>query len=178
MTDTHVNRTWCNDLVPNPSGTDRYLANSVTPILTPRKSVVIIKNSFNLPMQDIINKGTNMNGYILHDCKITHLGFLIQNTLYGDNMCNKQQESLSKCTCYQIMNYNDHIMSLVEDEVKVNYLTFITILHSKWFINKYILMGSIPAVGIQAGTFEDWRVGDKLLDALHKIFSYFNDKGK
>ena len=86
-------------LLPNPTEIDRYLANGITQILAPRKYVVIIKCHFNLPIRNIINEGTNVNGPILHDCMITPLGFFVQNTRCGGNMCHRQQKSLSKCAC-------------------------------------------------------------------------------
>ena len=87
-------------LLPNPTATDRYLANGITPILAPVRPAVVIQSNFNLPMRSIVNEGTNVNGYILHDCEISPLGFSVQNTRCGGNMCDRQQESVSKCACY------------------------------------------------------------------------------
>ena len=57
----------------NPPGTDRFLANSTTPILSPQRSATVIQSKFNLPTKHIVTEGTDINGFILSDCSVSIL---------------------------------------------------------------------------------------------------------
>ena len=91
-------------LLPHPPGTDKYLANSATPILMPTCPVVVIKSNFLLSNREIYTKETDLNGFILNHCTINARCFEVRNTKCGGNLCDRQQESLSKCACYQMPN--------------------------------------------------------------------------
>ena len=101
-------------LLPNPPGTDKYLANSNTPILMPCRPVVVIKSNFILSGGEIYTEGTDLNGFILNDCTINPRCFEVRNTKWGGNLCDRQQESLSKCACYQMPNRSGNVIVSVE----------------------------------------------------------------
>ena len=149
----------------NPSGSDKYLSNGATPILSPQRPLIIINNNFNLPMRQIVKEGTEMNGFILHECEVVPLGFYVQNTRCGGNMCDRQQESLSRCACYQMFNQSGNVMISVEIKVCLpDSTSFTTIFRSKWFLETYILNGNL-LVGLRADSFEDYEIKEHFFNA-------------
>ena len=101
-------------LLPNPPGTDKFLANSATPLLMPSCPVVVVKSNFILNTREIYTEGTDLNGFILNDCTINARCFEVCNTKCGGNLCNRQQDNISKCACYQMPNRSGTIVAAVE----------------------------------------------------------------
>jgi len=159
-------------LLPNPMGINKYLSNAITPILEPNKAAVIIKNNLILPMRTVVQNGTNMNGFILHDCTVTPLGFYVRKGNCGGNLCDRQHESLASCACFQMQRQNNLVFS-IEVEVACGEVTFKTIFRSKWFIDNYILNGTLP-IATNASDFEDFVVEDRFFESLDNIFGYIN----
>ena len=154
------------------------MANSSTPILIPHRPAIVINNNFNLPLRHIITEGTDMNGFILNDCKIKPLSFHVRNTRCGGNVCDRQQDNVGKCACYQMPNRSGNVIISVEIKVSLpDGNTFTTYLRSKWFLEKYILNGNLPA-GVRANTFEDYEIEDRFFSSLDYITRYINTKGK
>ena len=165
-------------MLANPNGTDRYIANGSTPILTPFRPLIIINSNFDMPMREIVAIGTDMNGFILHNCEIKPLGFHVQNTRCGGNMCDRQQENLGKCACYQMPNRSGNVMISFEVEVSLpDGKSFTTFFRSKWFLETFILKGNLP-VGIRANSFEDYVIEERFFNALDAFTKYINSKGK
>ena len=96
-------------LLPNPPGTDKYLANSATPIFMPSCPVVVVKSNFILNTREIYTEGTDLNGFILNDFTINARCLKVCNTKCGGNLCNQQ-----KCACYQMPNRSSNVISAVE----------------------------------------------------------------
>ena len=162
----------------NPSGSDKYISNGATPILSPQRPLIIINNNFNLPMRQIVKEGTEMNGFIIHKCEVEPLGFYVQNTRCGGNMCDRQQECLSKCACYQMFNQSGNVMISVEIKVCLpGSSSFNTNFRSKWFLETYILNGNLLA-GMRADSFKDYKIEEHFLNAISNIVKYINTKGK
>ena len=113
-------------MLPNPMGTDKFLSDSETPILEPHRAVVVIQNNFTLPIRSLVKQGTNMNGFILHDCTITPLGFYVRKSNCGGNMCDRQHGSLERCACFQMARQNNLIIS-IEVQVVCGTVTFKTV---------------------------------------------------
>ena len=164
-------------LLANPMSTDRYLSNAVTPILAPKRSAVVIQSNFKLTMRKVVQSGTNMNGFILHDCEVKPVGFYVQDTNCGGNLCDRQQESLGRCACFQMLNRSGCIKISIELEVVCGDISFTTVFRSKWFVEKYILKQHLP-IGVTAHTFEDFEVEERFFGSLSTIFSYINNNCK
>ena len=117
-----------------------------------------------------------MNGFILNDCEITPMSFHVRNTRCGGNLCDRQKDDVSKCACYQMPNRSGNVIISVEVLVTLpDGNTFKTYLRSKWFLEKYILSGSLPAV-VRANSFEDWEIEDRFFTSLDKSLRYINGK--
>ena len=162
-------------LLVNPPGTDRFLANSMTPILSPQRPAIAIQSKFNLPMKHIITEGTDINGFILNDCSVSVLSFQVRNTKCGGNLCDRQMESIGKCACYQIQNHTGNVVIAVEVRITLqDGTTFNTVFQSKWFFEKFIMTAPLPA-GTRAINFEDYEVEDRFFHALESITNYINN---
>ena len=165
-------------LLANPQGTDKFVSNGSTPILVPQRPAVVINKNFHLPLRHIVTEGTDMNGFILNDCEITPMSFHVRNTRCGGNLCDRQKDDVSKCACYQMPNRSGNVIISVEVLVCLpDGNTFKTYLRSKWFLEKYILSGSLPA-GVRANSFEDWEIEDCFFTSLDKILKYINGNKK
>ena len=165
-------------LLPNPSGTDKYLSNSATPILMPSRPVVVIKSNFILNTRDIFTEGTDLNGFILNDCTITARCFEVRNTKCGGNLCDRQQDNISKCACYQMPNRSGNVIAAIEVTVtSSDGNSFVTKIRSKWFLETYILNSPLQS-GTRAASFEDFEVEDRFFEAIKKVLGYINRNEK
>ena len=145
----------------NPQGTDKFVANGSTPILIPHRPAVVINNNFKLPLRHIITEGTDINGFILNDCDIKPVSFHVRNTRCGGNLCDRQKDDVGKCACYQMPNRSGNVIISVEMLVRLPCgNTFTTYFWSKWFLEKYIFTGNLPA-GVRADAFEDFEIEDR-----------------
>ena len=161
-------------LLSNPPSTDKFIANGATPILMPQRPAVVINSNFHLTSRHIITEGTGMNGFVLHDCTISVLSFHVRNTKCGGNLCDRQQDDVSKCACYQMPNRSGNV--IISIDVNINFedgTTINTTIRSKWFLEKYIFTDPLPG-GTRAVNFEDYEVEDRLFLALDKVTKYIN----
>ena len=165
-------------LLPNPPGTDKYLANSATPILMPSCPVVVVKSNFILNTCEIYTEGTDLNGFILNDCTINARCFEVCITKCEGNLCNQQQDNLSKCTCYQILNRSGKVIASVEVSVTTpDRNSFVTKIRRKWFLETYILSSPLQS-GPRAASFEDFDVEDRFFEAINNVLGYMNRRCK
>ena len=161
-------------LLVNPPGTDKFLANSMMPILSPERPAIVVQSIFKLPIKHIITEGTDINGFILNNCSVSVLSFQVRNTKYGGNLCDRQQESIGKCACYQMPNRTGNVVISVEVKVTLqDGTTFNSRLQSKWFFEKFIMTAPLPA-GTRAINFEDYEVEDRFFYALESVTNYIN----
>ena len=119
-----------------------------------------------------------MNGYILNDCEIKPLSFHVRNTKCGGNLCDRQKGNVGKCACYQMLNRSGNV--IISVELLVTHPcgnTFTTYFRSKWFLEKYILTGSLPT-GVRSHTFQDYEIEDRFFSSLDRIMRYINSKNK
>ena len=101
-------------LLVNPLGTDKFLANSNTPILSPQRPAIVVQSQFNLPIKYIIIEGTDIDRFILNACSVSALSFQVRNTKCGGNLCDRQREYIGKCACYQMPNRTGNVVIAVE----------------------------------------------------------------
>ena len=161
-------------ILPNPPGTDKYLLNSSTPILSPKRPATVIVSNFTLPTRELVTEGTDINGFIIRDCIITVKLFEVANTRCGGNLCDRQNENLSRCACFQMTSRSGNVVISIEAEIKnPDGSTFTTAIQSKWFLEKYILTAPLPT-GTRASKFEDFEVEDSFFTALKDVISYIN----
>ena len=97
-------------LLANPPTTDNFLANGSTPILIPHRPAIVINSNSNHKMRHIVIEGTDINGFILPNCEIEVLSFHVRNTRCGGNLCNRQQDNVGKCACYQMPNRSGNVI--------------------------------------------------------------------
>lgn len=165
-------------LLVNPPFSDNYLANGTTPILSPQRPAIVIRSNFKLHLQHIVTEGTDINGFILHNCQVNVLSFQVRNTKCGGNLCDRQQETITKCACYQMHNRSGNVTLSTEVVVTLpDGSSFRTFLRSKWFYEKFILTGSLPC-GTRASIFEDFEIGDRLFAALDNVTKNINETCK
>ena len=161
-------------LLVNPPGTVNYLANGTSPILAPQRPAIVVKSSFHLPRRHIVTEGTDINGFILDDCIISVQSFHVCNTRCGGNLCDRQQDNVSKCACYQMINRSGNVVLSAEVQVILpDSSSFKTFIRSKWFFEKFILTGPLPP-GTRASVFEDYEIGDRFFSSLERVTSYIN----
>ena len=161
-------------LLVNPPGTDKFLANGSTPIISPQRPAAVINSRFTLPLKHIVTEGTDINGFIMNDCSVSVLSFQVRNTKCGGNMCDRQQETIGKCACYQMTNRSGNVVVSIEVRVTLHDgNTFNTVFQSKWFLEKYIMTAPLPA-GTRAINFEDYEVEDRFFNALESVTEYVN----
>jgi len=161
-------------LLPNPPGTDRFLLNSSTPILMPSRPIVVIKSNHILNDRAIYSEGTDLNGFILNDCTINARSFEVRNTKCGGNMCDRQQDNISKCACYQMTNRSGNVIIAIEVTVSTpNGNFFLSKIRSKWFLETYIYSAVLQA-GTRASAFEDYEVEDNFFQAIESVLDYIN----
>ena len=162
-------------LLVNPPGTDKFLANSGTPILMPVRPAIVINSNFILPVRTVITEGTDINGFILHNCSVRIKSFHVRNTKCGGNLCDRQQDNVGKCACYQMPNRSGNVIVAIEVEVTLeNGTSFNTMFRSKWFLEKYVFSAPLPA-GTRAISFEDYEVEDRLFAALDGVTNFINN---
>ena len=165
-------------LLANPQGSDKFMANSSTPILIHQRPAIVINSNFNLPLRHIITEGTDMNGFILNDCEIKPLSFHVCNTKCGVNLCDRQRVDVGKCACYQMPNRSGSVIISIELRVTLpDGNTFTAYFRSKWFVEKYVLNGNLPA-DVRASSFEDFEIEDCFFRSLDYIMKYINSNGK
>ena len=161
-------------LLPNPPGTDKYLSNSSTPLLMPGRPVVVIKSNFILNTRQNYTEGTDLNGFILNDCTINARCFEVRNTKCGGNLCDRQQENLSKCACYQMPNRSGNVICAIEVTVTTSDgNSFVTKIRSKWFLETYILSSPLQS-GTRAASFEDFEIEDRFFEVIDNVLGYIN----
>ena len=151
-------------LISNPPGTDRYIANGSTPILV-------------LPFCHIIVEGIDVNGFILNDYKIDVVLVQVRNTKCGGNLCDRQQESIGRCACYQMNNRTGNV--IVTGKVVITLAdgnSFSTSIRSKWLVENYIMSGPLPQ-GTQATHFGYFEVEDRHYKAWADVTEYVNRLG-
>ena len=147
----------------NPSSTDRYLANSNTPVMSPTRPLLVLNSNFVYPERQIVMEGTSLNGYIIHGCKIIVTGFRVLDTPCGGDLCDQQSlynggVMMNRCACFQ-MKSRIGIAVVVYDIVVTlpNGITFTTQFTSKIFNRQYIFTGTFPS-GTHAIQLEDFEV--------------------
>ena len=161
-------------LLVNPPGTDKFLANGNTPILSPQRPAIVIQSTFHLPVKYIVTEGTDVNGFVLNNCTVTILNFQVRNTRCGGNLCDRQQDTTGKCACYQMPNRSGNVVISAEIRVTLpDGNTFNTEFQSKWFFDNFIMSAPLPA-GVRAINFEDYEVEDRFYLALSRITQYIN----
>ena len=161
-------------LLVNPPSTDKFLANGSTPILDPQRPAIVVQSNFELPMQHIVTEGTDINGFILHNCILSVSSFQVQNCKCGGNLCDRQDSSNRRCACYQMPNRSGNVMISVEVKVVCpDGSSFYTHLRSKWFFEKYIFTSEVPS-GTRAHIFEDYMIGDRFFTAVENVTEYIN----
>ena len=144
----------------------------------PQRPVVVINNNFFLPQRPIVTDGTDFNGFILLGCDIKVLSFDVRNTKCGGNLCDRQQDNISKCACYQMPNRSGNVIISIEVEIRTsNGSKFTTTFRSKWFLEQYIFNGYLP-IGCRATLFEDYEVEDRLFSALENVMQYISRVSK
>ena len=137
----------------------------------------MINSNFKLPFRHIITEGTDVNGFILNDCQVDVVSVQVRNTKCGGNLCDRQQDSIGRCPCYQMNNRTGNV--IVTGEVVVTLgdgSSFNTFIRSKWFLENYIMSGPLPQ-GTRAVHFEDYEVEDRHYNAWSDITAYINRLG-
>ena len=161
-------------ILPNPPGTDKYLLNSSTPILSPKRPATVISSNFKLPTRELVTEGTDINGFIIQDCIINVKSFEVANTRCGGNLCDRQNDNLSRCACFQMTSRSGNVVISIEAEIRnPDGSSFTTAIQSKWFLEKYILSASLPT-GTRASKFEDFEVEDSFFSSIKEVISYIN----
>jgi len=161
-------------ILPNPPGTDKFLVNSSTPILAPKRPATVIKSNFNLPTRELITEGTDINGFVIQDCILTVKSFEVANTRCGGNLCDRQGENSSRCACFQMTSRSGNVVVSIEVEItNPNGSTFTTMIQSKWFLEQYLLTAPLPA-GTRASKFEDFEVEDIFFASIRNVINYIN----
>ena len=157
---------------------EKFLATGTTPILVPVKPIIAINSNFHLKPCEIENEGTDINGFILHDCEIEVIGVDVRNTNCGGNLCDRQQEHIDKCCCFQMNNRSGNVV--ISIEVKVNLVnlpdktSFRSEIRSKWFLEKYILTKPFFG-GTRSSQFQSYRVEEKLEKSIVNIIDAINN---
>ena len=119
----------------NPPGSENFLANGTAPILAPQRPAIVVKSSFELPLKHIVTEGTDIKGFILHDCAVSVQSFQVRNTRCGGYMCDRQQECINKCACYQMTSRSGNVLLSVEVKVTLpDGSSFKTFIRSKSFL--------------------------------------------
>ena len=140
----------------------------------PQRPVVVLNNNFSLPERPIVTDGTDFNGFILPGCEIKVLSFVVRNTKCGGNLCDRQQDGIAKCPCYQMPNRSGNVIISVEIEVTTsNGSKFTNTFRSKWFLEQFIFNRYLP-IGCRATLFEDYEVEDRLFSALQDVMDYIS----
>ena len=112
---------------------------------------------------------------IIHDCTDSVLSFQVQNTKCSDNVCDRQQVSIGKGTCYQMHNRSGNVFISIEVQITIpGGSTFKTFIRSKWFSENFILAGELLP-GIRASIFKDYEIGDRLYTYFESVTRYIND---
>ena len=94
----------------------------------------------------------------------------------GGNLCDWQYDSLASCACFQMQRQNS-LVFLIKVEVVCGDVTFKTIFRSKYFVDTYILCGTLP-IATNASDFEDFEVEDRFYQSVEGIFNYINNNCK
>ena len=116
-----------------------------------------------------------MNGYILTDYKVEVLSFYVRNTKCGGNLCDRQQDDISKCACYQMPNRAGNVIISLEVKITLHDgSVFNSYIRSKWFLETFILKGTLP-IGTRASNFEDFEVEDRFFSAVDDVTKYINN---
>lgn len=127
-------------ILPNPPGTDKFLVNSSTPILAPKRPATVIKSNFNLPTRELVTEGTDINGFIIQNCILTLKSFEVANTRCGGNLCDRQGENSSRCACFQMTSRSGNVVVSIEVEItNPDGSKFSTMIQSKWFLETIFL---------------------------------------
>ena len=125
-------------ILPNPPGTDKYLLNSSTPILSPKRPATVIASNFTLPTRELVTEGTNINGFIIRDCIITVKSFEVANTRCGGNLCDRQNENLSRCACFQMTSRSGNVVISIKVEIKKSRWFYVYYGHTKQMVSRKI----------------------------------------
>lgn len=166
----------------NLSGAERYLANSTTPILSPTRPWLVLNSNFNYPERPVVMVGTDINGFLLHDCIVNVQSFRVLDTPCGGELCDQQtlfdgEVMMNKCPCFQMRSRVG--LAAVVYEILVSLpsgATFRATLSSKRFNLLYIFSDVMP-VGIRAAHLEDFEIEDRIYHAASAVTSLINDSG-
>ncbi len=92
-------------ILPNPQGTKEFLVNStiILPFYLPKGPLQSFPaSSIYLRTCELITEGTNINGFIIQDCIVSVESFEVANTRCDSNLCDRQDDNLSRCACFQM----------------------------------------------------------------------------
>ena len=154
---------------------EKFLATGTTPILVPVKPIIAINSNFHLKTCKIVTEGTDINGFILHDDKIEVIGVDVRNTNCGGNLCDRQQEHIDKCCCFQMNNRSGNVVISIEVKVNLpNKTSFRSEIRSKWFLEKYILTKPFFG-GTRSSQFQSWQVEEMLEASIINIINAINN---
>ena len=163
----------------NLSGTEKYLPNGTTPILTPTRPLLVLNDNFKVPESPIVMEGTSINGFMLHNCKVEVQSFRVLDTPCGGDLCDQQQlfdneVMMNRCACFQMKSRVGLAVVVFDINVRLsNGTSFNAQLSSKYFNKTFIFNGSIP-VGIRAVNLEDYEVEDRIYRTANKVFNLIN----
>ena len=166
----------------NPPLTDRFVANTTTPILSPQRPILVINSNFDFPERPIVTEGRDVYGFILLNCLITIRSFQVIDSPCGGNLCDHQSlmngdVMANKCSCIQMMNRLGNVVFLFDVEVSTNDgASFTTRMSSKWFMKNFLITDEFPS-GTRAYRFEDYEVEDRFFDTCNNVFNYINSIG-
>ena len=121
-------------MLTNPPTTDKNLTNSTTPVLMPYQPAIAINDNYNLLSRHIIIESIDLNGFIIEKYTVQVQSFQVKNTKCQGNLCNRQQDDIVKCACYQMTNHNTNVVISLDIQVTLEYgNSFQTTICSKWF---------------------------------------------
>ena len=120
-----------------------------------------------------IPEGTDINGFIIQDCIVSVKSFEVANTKCGGNLCDRHNENLSRCACFQMTSHIGNVVVSIEVEItNLDGSTFTTMIQSKCFLEKYLITGPLSA-GTRASKFEDFEVEDNFFAAIKNVINYY-----
>ena len=112
-------------LIVNLPSTDRFLANATTPILAPQRSLLASNSNSMVPERPVVEEGTDINGFILHNCMLQLRSFQVIDSpcggkIYDQQMIMNDDIMSNQYSCIQMTNRVGNIAIFYDIEITPN----------------------------------------------------------
>ena len=156
--------------ITNPPSVTKFLSNSSTPIMEPKRPASLVENNIDMVERSITSNGNSMSAFHLHNCKVFVKNFHVVETKCGGRLCDKRSPNSRRCACYVMQNESAPLAIVLEIEVILpDGSSFTVEFSSQWFLEQHILTGPLPR-SVNRSMFDDYDVEDNLFESMLKIF--------